>query len=222
MTHIGFIGSGHIGSQLARLAVANGHTVTMSNSRGPETLAELVTELGDNATAGTSREAAANGDVVVVTVPLAALPTIPADLLAGKTVIDTNNYYFERDGHIDALDSGSTTVTQLLQDHLPQSSVVKAFNNINFVDLTADATAEGTPNRRALPIAGDSAEAKATVAALINEFGFDVLDTGSLADSWRFERDMPAYGVRTTAAELQVALDAAERTTSPAVPHPAA
>jgi predicted dinucleotide-binding enzyme len=217
MTHIGFIGSGHIGSQLARLAVANGHTVTMSNSRGPETLTHLVSELGDGATAGTVRDAAANGDIVVVTVPLAGIESVPADILAGKTVIDTNNYYFERDGHIEALDSASTTVSQLLQDHLPQSSVVKAFNNINFGDLTSDGTPEGTPDRRALPIAGDSAEAKATVAALINDFGFDVLDSGSLADSWRFERDMPAYGVRTTLAELQVALDAAERSATPAV-----
>ncbi|PRY69552.1 hypothetical protein B0I08_102228 [Glaciihabitans tibetensis] len=216
MTHIGFIGSGHIGSQLARLAVAGGHTVTMSNSRGPETLTELVAELGANATAGTVRDAAANGEIVVVTVPLAGIPSVPADLLAGKVVIDTNNYYFERDGHIESLDSASTTVSQLLQDHLPQSSVVKAFNNITFGDLTADATPAGTPNRRALPIAGESAEAKATVASLINGFGFDVLDAGSLADSWRFERDMPSYGVRTNLDELVEALAAAERTARPA------
>ena len=212
MTHIGFIGSGHIGSQLARLAVANGHTVTMSNSRGPETLADLVGELGDNATAGTVLEAAESGDIVVVTVPLAGIPSVPAEALVGKTVIDTNNYYFERDGHIEALDSASTTVSQLLQDHLPQSSVVKAFNNITFGDLTADATESGTPHRRALPIAGDSAKAKATVTALVDGFGFDVLDAGPLAESWRFERAMPAYGVRLTLDELPAALASAERT----------
>jgi len=216
MTHIGFIGSGHIGSQLARLAVANGHTVTMSNSRGPETLADLITELGENATAGTARDAATQGDVVVVTVPLAAIPTIPADLLAGKTVIDTNNYYFERDGHIEALDTASTTVSQLLQDHLPESSVVKAFNNIHFDALTTDGTPAGTPNRRALPIAGNNADAKATVTTIIDGFGFDVLDTGSLDDSWRFERDMPAYGPRMTLDELRDKLAAAERVTTPA------
>ena len=216
MTHIGFIGSGHIGSQLARLAVANGHTVTMSNSRGPETLSDLITELGENATAGTARDAATQGDVVVVTVPLAAIPTIPADLLAGKTVIDTNNYYFERDGHIEALDTASTTVSQLLQDHLPESSVVKAFNNIHFDTLTTDGTPAGTPNRRALPIAGDNADAKATVTTIIDGFGFDVLDTGLLDDSWRFERDMPAYGPRMTLDELRDKLAAAERVTTPA------
>jgi len=216
MTHIGFIGSGHIGSQLARLAVANGHTVTMSNSRGPETLADLITELGENATAGTARDAATQGDVVVVTVPLAAIPTIPADLLAGKTVIDTNNYYFERDGHIEALDTASTTVSQLLQDHLPESSVVKAFNNIHFDALTTDGTPAGTPNRRALPIAGNNSDAKATVTTIIDGFGFDVLDTGSLDDSWRFERDMPAYGPRMTLDELRDKLAAAERVTTPA------
>ena len=216
MTHIGFIGSGHIGSQLARLAVANGHTVTMSNSRGPETLADLITELGENATAGTARDAATQGDVVVVTVPLAAIPTIPADILAGKTVIDTNNYYFERDGHIEALDTASTTVSQLLQDHLPESSVVKAFNNIHFDALTTDGTPAGTPNRRALPIAGNNSDAKATVTTIIDGFGFDVLDTGSLDDSWRFERDMPAYGPRMTLDELRDKLAAAERVTTPA------
>jgi predicted dinucleotide-binding enzyme len=219
MTHIGFIGSGHIGSQLARLAVANGHTVTMSNSRGPETLTDLIAELrklGDNATAGTVRDAAGSGEIVVVTVPLAGIASVPADLLEGKIVIDTNNYYFERDGHIESLDSASTTVSQLLQDHLPQSSVVKAFNNITFGDLTADSTPSGTANRRALPIAGDSAEAKATVATLIDGFGFDALDSGPLSDSWRFERDTPAYGARLTLAELPAALAAAQRSVQPA------
>lgn len=217
MTTLGFIGSGNIGSQMARKAIESGYDVVMSNSRGPETLAELVAELGPKARAATAVEAAEAADIAVVTVPFKNYTDVPVEPLAGKIVIDTNNYYFERDGHIEALDSASTTVSQLLQDHLPQSSVVKAFNNINFGDLTSDGTPEGTPDRRALPIAGDSAEAKATVAALINEFGFDVLDSGSLADSWRFERDMPAYGVRTTLAELQVALDAAERSATPAV-----
>jgi predicted dinucleotide-binding enzyme len=211
MTHIGFIGSGLIGSQLARLAIANGHTVTMSNSRGPATLVDLIAELGDNASAGTVRDAASNGDIVVVTVPMAAVESVPADLLVGKIVIDTNNYYFERDGRIAVLDAQEKTVSQLLQDHLPQSKVVKAFNNIAFGDLTTDVTPDGTPDRRALPIAGDSAEAKATVAALIDGFGFDVLDAGGLSDSWRFERDMPAYGVRTTLPELETALASAVR-----------
>jgi predicted dinucleotide-binding enzyme len=211
MTHIGFIGSGLIGSQLARLAVANGHTVTMSNSRGPETLTDLIAELGDHAAAGTVQDAATSGEIVVVTVPLAGIPSVPADLVAGKVVIDTNNYYFERDGHIDVLDAQEKTVSQLLQEHLPQSSVVKAFNNIAFGDLTAHATPAATPGRRALPIAGDSTDAKATVAELIDGFGFDVLDAGSLADSWRYERDMPAYGVRHTLPELEDALASAVR-----------
>jgi predicted dinucleotide-binding enzyme len=216
MTHIGFIGSGLIGSQLARRALANGHSVTMSNSRGPETLAELITELGENATAGTVRDAATNGDIVVVTVPMAAIETIPTDLVAGKIVIDTNNYYFERDGHIPALDAAQTTVSQVLQDQLPESYVVKAFNNIAFGDITSDATPAGTPDRRALPIAGDYAEANATVADLIDGFGFDVIVTGPLADSWRFERDQPAYGVRATHDELRDQLAAAERIITPA------
>jgi predicted dinucleotide-binding enzyme len=216
MTHIGFIGSGLIGSQLARLAVANGHSVTMSNSRGPETLGDLISELGGNAAAGTVRDAATNGDIVVVTVPMAGIESVPADLLAGKIVIDTNNYYFERDGHIAELDAQLKTVSQVLQEHLPQSFVVKAFNNIAFGDLTTDGTPAGTPDRRALPIAGDFAEAKATVTALIDGFGFDVLDAGSLSDSWRFERDMPAYGARLTLEQLRDALASAVRPVTPA------
>jgi predicted dinucleotide-binding enzyme len=216
MTHIGFIGSGLIGSQLARLAVANGHSVTMSNSRGPETLSDLITELGDSATAGTVRDAAANGEIIVVTVPMAAIAAVPADLLGGKVVIDTNNYYFERDGHINELDAQEKTVSQVLQEHLPQSYVVKAFNNIAFGDLTTDGTPAGTADRRALPIAGDTTEAKAVVTALIDGFGFDVLDAGSLSDSWRFERDMPAYGTRLTLDQLRDALAAAARPVTPA------
>jgi hypothetical protein len=114
MTTIGFIGSGNIGSQLARLAVQNGYDVVMSNSRGPETLTDLVAELGDHATAATAQEAAEQGDLVVVTVPLAAIETIPVEPLVGKVVIDTNNYYPQRDGQIAELDDESTTVSELL------------------------------------------------------------------------------------------------------------
>src|SRR4051812_29875274 len=151
MTNIGLIGSGHIGSTVARLAVDAGHEVVLSNSRGPETLQDLVTELGPRARAGTADEAAAAGDLVVVTVPLKAYRSVPVGPLAGKTVIDTNNYYPDRDGRIDALDDESTTTSELLQAHLPGSQVVKAFNNIYFVHLATQGQPTGTPGRRALP-----------------------------------------------------------------------
>jgi 8-hydroxy-5-deazaflavin:NADPH oxidoreductase len=211
MTTIGIIGAGNIGSQLARLAVQHGHQVVIANSRGPETLTDLVAELGDDARAVTRDEAAAAGEIVVVTTPLAAIETIPVEPLVGKVVIDTNNYYPQRDGHIQALDDETTTTAELLQDHLPGARVVKAFNHIGAADLTGHATPAGTPDRRALVVAGDDDAAKAVVADLIDEFGFDVVDAGPLAEGWRIQRDTPGYVARFTADELRGKLAEAKR-----------
>ena len=211
MKTIGFIGSGHIGSQVARLAVANGYKVVMSNSRGPQTLADLVQELGPHARAATPEEAAKAGDLVVVTVPLKNYRDVPVEPLARKIVLDTNNYYPERDGHFPELDSESTTTSELLQAHLPKSKVVKAFNHIYASQLTTDGRPAGTPNRRALVIAGNDADAKRTVTALLDEFGFDTVDAGPLSESWRIQRDTPGYGPRRNAEELKKDLAAAQR-----------
>jgi 8-hydroxy-5-deazaflavin:NADPH oxidoreductase len=211
MTTIGLIGAGHIGSQLARLAVANGYAVVISNSRGPETLAALVAELGPHARAATAAEAAKAGDIVVVTMPLKNYRSVPVEPLARKVVIDTNNYYPQRDGQIPELDNESTTVSELLQAHLPTSKVVKAFNHLYASSLTADGQPAGSKNRRALVIAGDDPEAKATVARLIDQFGFDTVDAGPLKEGWRIQRDTPGYGPRRTAEELRQDLAAAKR-----------
>jgi predicted dinucleotide-binding enzyme len=211
MKTIGLIGAGHIGSQVARLAVANGYRVVVSNSRGPETLAALVAELGPHARAATPEDAARAGDIVVVTVPLKSYRAVPVAPLAGKVVIDTNNYYPERDGHIPELDNESTTTSELLQAHLPASKVVKAFNHIYAAELTKHGQPAGTPNRRALAIAGDDREAKATVAHLLDQFGFDTVDAGPLREGWRIQRDTPGYGPRRTAEELKKDLAAAKR-----------
>ena len=210
-TTIGFIGAGHIGSQLARLAVKHGYDVVLSNSRGPATLADLVAELGPHARAGTTVEAATAGDIVVVTVPLKSYRAVPEAPLAGKVVIDTNNYYPQRDGHIDELDDESTTTAELLQRHLPSSKVVKAFNHIYAAELTTHGQPAGSQNRRALVIAGDDPAAKVTVTRLIDQFGFDVVDAGPLAEGWRIQRDTPGYGPRRTADELRRDLAAAKR-----------
>jgi predicted dinucleotide-binding enzyme len=210
-TTIGFIGAGHIGSQVARLAISHGHDVVMSNSRGPDTLAALVAELGPRARAATATEAARAGDIVVVTVPLKNYREVPVAPLAGKIVIDTNNYYPQRDGHIAELDNESTTTAELLQAHLPTSKVVKAFNHIYAAQLTTDGQPAGSKNRRALVIAGDDPAAKVTVTKLIDEFGFDVVDAGPLKEGWRFQRDTPGYGPRRTADELRKDLAAARR-----------
>jgi hypothetical protein len=193
MTTIGFIGSGHIGSTLARLAVDAGHDVVLSNSRGPETLQELVDELGSHARAASAEEAAAAGDLVVVTIPLAAVEQVPAAPLAGKVVIDTCNYYPQRDGQIAALDDESTTTSELVQAHLPQSRVVKAFNNISYVHLANLARPSGSPDRSVIAIAGDDAEAKATATELLDSLGYDAYDAGPLAEGWRYQRDTAAY-----------------------------
>ena len=211
MKTIGLIGAGHIGSQVARLAVKNGYDVVISNSRGPETLSELVAELGPKARAATSLDAAKAGDIVVVTVPLKNYRSVPVEPLAGKIVIDTNNYYPQRDGHIPELDNESTTTSELLQAHLPASKVVKAFNHIYASQLTTDGLPTGTKNRRALVIAGNDNEAKATVARLLDQFGFDTVDAGPLSEGWRIQRDTPGYGPRRTADELRTDLAAAKR-----------
>ena len=194
MTTWGFIGSGNIGSTVARLAVAAGHEVVMSNSRGPETLADLVGELGPRARAGTTQQAAEVGDVVVVTIPFKNLPDVPVEPLRGTLVIDTMNYYPQRDGQVGRLDDGSTTSSELLQAHLPQSQVVKAFNNITAGHLRALARPSGSPDRSALTLAGDDADAKARTTTLLDAIGYDVVDLGPLAEGWRTQPGTAAYG----------------------------
>jgi predicted dinucleotide-binding enzyme len=194
VTTIGFIGSGNIGSTVARLAVDAGHDVVLSNSRGPDTLAELVGELGERARAATAAEAAEAGDLVVVTIPFKAYLDVPAGPLEGKPVLDTLNYYPQRDGHIAALDDASTTSSELLQEHLPESRVVKVFNNIQYRHLGALARPAGDQHRSALAIAGDDPKAKAAVTTFLDSIGYDTYDVGALDEGWRFQVGTPAYG----------------------------
>jgi 8-hydroxy-5-deazaflavin:NADPH oxidoreductase len=219
---VGFIGAGMIGGTVARLSVAAGHHVVLSNSRGPETLTDLVAGLGPLASAGTTGQAAEAGDIVVVSIPLKAYRSVPAGPLAGKVVIDTNNYYPERDGHFAELDDGSLTSSGLLQQHLPDAHVVKVFNNIFFKHLASLARPHGAADRSALPIAGDDEQAKATVTEFLDSIGYDAVDTGSLAESWRQEPGSPAYGppygsfadptgTPADAAKIRAALAEAER-----------
>lgn len=211
MTTLGIIGAGHIGSQVARAAVAHGYDVVIANSRGPETLASLIAELGDRARAATAAEAAAAADIAVVTIPLGRIDELPVDELAGKIVLDTNNYYFERDGRIEALDKGETTTSELLQRQLPTSRIAKAFNHIMARDITTDGAPAGSENRRALASAGDDADAVDFVTRFYDELGFDTVNIGPLSESWRVERDRPAYVVRQNAEELRANLAIANR-----------
>jgi len=194
MTTVGLIGSGKIGGTVARLAVAAGHPVILSNSRGPDTLTELAGQLGPLARAGTGREAAEDGDLVVVTIPLRAFRNVDPGPLAGKVVIDTCNYYSQRDGQIPELDSGALTSSELIQRHLAQSALVKAFNNIFYKHLESLSRPAGAPDRSYLPIAGDDTQAKAAVTAFLHSIGYGAVDAGPLAESWRQEPGTPVYG----------------------------
>jgi predicted dinucleotide-binding enzyme len=194
MTTVGIIGSGMIGGTVARLSVAAGYHVVVSNSRGPETLAELAAELGPLATAGSAEQAAEAGDLVVVSVPVKAFTDLPLKALAGKTVIDTGNYYPDRDGQISELNTGALTSSGLLQRDLPDGHVVKAFNNIFFKHLLSLARPSGSPDRTALPISGDDQAAKAAVTQYLDAIGYDTVDAGSVAESWRQEPGTPVYG----------------------------
>jgi predicted dinucleotide-binding enzyme len=182
-----------IGSTVARLSVAAGAPVVLSNSRGPETLQDLVAELGPLATAATVGQAAEAGDLVVVSIPVRAIGDVPAKPLADKAVLDTGNYYPQRDGQIEVIDTGALTSSGLLQHHLPDAHVVKVFNNIYYRHLASLARPSGAPDRTALPIAGDDA-AKAAVTAYLDSIGYDSVAAGTLADSWHQEPDTPVYG----------------------------
>ncbi|MFD0854863.1 NADPH-dependent F420 reductase [Actinomadura adrarensis] len=190
---LGIIGSGMMGSAVARLAIAAGLEVVLSNSRTPETLADLVAELGERARAATPTQAASAADLVVAAIPLNAYRQLPAEALYGKTVLDTSNYYPERDGHLAELDAGDLTSSALIQRHLEASHVVKAFNNITPHQLFSLARPADAPDRSALPIAGNETQAKTAATHLLDVLGYDAVDIGSLADSWRSEPDTPVY-----------------------------
>jgi predicted dinucleotide-binding enzyme len=214
MTTIGFIGSGYIGATVARLSLRAGYDVVMSNSRGPETLQGVVAALGPGAEAATAAEAAAAGDYVLVAVPLKNYLQVPVAELAGKIVLDADNYYPPRDGQIPILDAEQETTTGLHQLHLPTSKVVKAFNHIYWKHLGEQGVPAGTDNRRALVIAGEDAEAKAWTTEFLDQIGFDTVDVGPLSESWRIQRDAPGYGPYLNATEMKAKLAEAVRPTA--------
>ncbi|MFE3071410.1 NADPH-dependent F420 reductase [Streptomyces sp. NPDC059247] len=188
---LGIIGSGMIGATVARLARAAGLDVVLSNSRDPRTLDALVAELGPRARAATPADATRAADLVVAAIPLGALDRLPADALAGKTVIDAMNHYPERDGSLPALESGTLTSSELVQRTLPDARVVKALNNVFFAHLASLARPAGAPDRSALPVAGDDPAAVTAAVALLDALGYDSVLYGTLADSWRSEPGTP-------------------------------
>jgi 8-hydroxy-5-deazaflavin:NADPH oxidoreductase len=214
MTTIGVIGAGHIGRNFSIAAIRCGYDVVLANSSGPETLGDLIAELGPNAQAATAADAGEAGDFAIVAIPLTGTEAVPVEPFAGKIVLTTCNYFAKRDGPNPDIDSGRLTVPQYVQAHLRSSKVIRAFNHIDAAKIVSDGTPEGTPNRRALAHAGDDPEAKALVTNLYNEFGFDAIDAGGLADAWRLDVDQPTFVVRMNAEELQANLAKAERHTA--------
>ncbi len=213
---IGIIGAGHIGGTLTRRLTALGHEVSVANSRGPETLADLAAETG--ATAVSVGEAARGRDLVVVTIPEKNVPSLPAGLFRGVAddvvVVDTGNYYpRQRDGRIDAIEAGMTESRWVAQQL--GRPVVKAFNNIYARHLLERGRPAGAAGRIALPVAGDDAAAKAVVLRLVDELGFDGVDAGGLDESWRQQPGTPVYGTDLDADGVRRALSEASRDRAP-------
>lgn len=206
---IGIIGAGYVGRAVGRLAVEAGHDVMLSNSRGPQSLFSTGNITGCKV--GTVDEAVNFGEIILVAIPLGAYQSVPVEPLAGKIVIDANNYYPGRDGQIAALDRHETTTSEMLASHLPRARVIKGFNAVRMGVLEDKGRPAGAADRQALPLAGDDAEGKAVVAALYEAFGFDAVDVGALSEGWRFEEGRPAYCTELNRAELLQALAATDR-----------
>ncbi|MGC4895178.1 NADPH-dependent F420 reductase [Micromonospora sp. DT31] len=204
---IGIIGSGHIGGTLTRRLRSLGHDVAVANSRGPQSLTDLASSTG--ARAATVEEAVQGAQLVVVAIPLKAVPELPAALFEGKVVVDANNYYPQRDGDIPELLDLSLTSSRWTADRLKGARLVKAFNNIQATHLMDEGKPEGTAGRIALPVAGDDADAKGIVMGLVNDLGFDPVDAGTLDESWRQQPDTAVYGTDLDADGVREGLAAA-------------
>lgn len=205
---IGIIGAGSIGATAAKLFVQAGNEVAISNSRGPESLKGLVAELGNKAKAVSVEDAAKFGDVILVSIPFGKYKSLPADAFNGKIVIDSNNYYPDRDGNFSKLDQGKTTSTELLAEHLQGARIVKAFNTIWFEHLKSQGNTNlPVEDRRAIFFAGDDAEANHVVSKLIEEIGFAAVDTGSVHEGGKIQQPgSPIYNKELTAQQAQLVL----------------
>ncbi len=211
MTTIGVIGAGHIGRNFSIAAIERGYDIVISNATGPETLSDLISELGPKARAATAADAAAAGDFALLAIPLPGAVDLPVEPLVGKVVLTTVNYFPQRDGHFPDIDAGKLTVAGYLQALLPDSKVIRVFNHIDAANIVSDGTPAGTPNRRALGYAGDDPDAKTLAAGLYEAFGFDAVDVGGLEDAWRLDVDQPTFVVRQNQEELVENLAKAQR-----------
>lgn len=205
---IGIIGAGRMAQTVGTLATKAGHQVMMSNSRGPETIRHISQQIGCEV--GTVDDVAAFGEMIVAAIHLQMSSAIPVPPLAGKIVLNPQNY-FPHFGLVPELDSGELTTAEVLARHVPGSKVVKVLNSILVEDMVPDARPTGAKDRRALPMASDDADAKATVATLLDQIGYDSVDAGDLADGWRFERRRSVYCIPLDRIMLEERLAATTR-----------
>ena len=206
-TTISILGAGKVGTVLARLALAAGYRVLISGSGDPSAIALTVDVLAPGAVATTSTDAAAQGDVVILALPLGKYRTLPVEELRGALVIDAMNYWWEIDGHREDLSSPDGTTSEIIASFLAESTLVKAFNHMGYHDLDEETRPAGTPGRKGIALAGDDDQARSHVAALIDAFGFDPVDIGMLREGIILEPGHELFGADLDADELRTVVD---------------
>ncbi|MCL3862289.1 NADPH-dependent F420 reductase [Actinotalea sp. K2] len=203
----GILGAGKLGTVLARLAVAAGYEVLVAGPGEPDRIRLVVEVLAPGAVATTADDVADRADVVVLAIPLSGLPSVPAGLLAGKTVVDATNYWWETDGERPELADPAVATSTLVAQALPRATVVKAFNHMGYHDLDEGPRPPGASDRRAIAVAGDDAAAVRLASMIIDTLGFDPVPAGALDDTVNLQPHAEAFGANVDAATLRLMIE---------------